>query len=227
MDVQAKITEMWDGASGEYDTHTGHGMNDAREEAAWRDALQALLPAPPGDVLDVGTGTGVMALLLADLGYRVRGVDLSEKMLARARRKASESGAGVRFERGDAMAPPGSAESVDVVINRHVVHMLTDPAGALASWYGLLRRGGHVVIIDGLWGRDPEDVIDPAIQAALPLRAPETRLEDVRAVVEGAGFVEVTVGELAAIDRLEHELAGEGTPAPKVPHYVVRGAKPA
>jgi SAM-dependent methyltransferase len=221
MDVQAKITEMWDRASEKYDTHTGHGMNNEREEAAWRHALRALLPPPPADVLDVGTGTGVMALLLADLGYSVRGVDLSEKMLSLAQRKASERGAHVRFEVGDAMEPPGEPENVDVVFSRHVIHMLTHPQRALMNWFRLVRPGGRVVIIDGMWGQDPEDRINDDIQASLPLRATDATLSDVRRVVERAGFVDVTVSDLAEIDRIEHDLATEEEPAPNVPHYAV------
>jgi ubiquinone/menaquinone biosynthesis C-methylase UbiE len=227
MDVQAKIIEMWDRASEKYDTHTGHGMNNEREEAAWRDALRALLPSPPAKVLDVGTGTGVIALLLADLGYSVRGVDLSEKMLSHARRKATEGDADVRFEIGDATAPPGEPESVDVVFSRHVIHLLTNPQHALTNWFRLLRPGGRVVIIDGLWGQDPEDRISDDIQAVLALRATDATIDDVRRLVVGEGFVNVTVSDVAAIDRIEHELATEKEPAPNIPHYVVTAWKPA
>ena len=224
-DVQAKITAMWDRASERYDTHTGHGLNTERERAAWAETLRALLPPPPADVLDVGTGTGVIALLLADLGYSVRGVDLSEQMLARARQKAAQSSANVTFEIGDALDPPGHPSSVDAVFNRHLIHMLIDPARALENWHRLLRPGGRVVIVDGLWGRDPNDRIDEEVQAALPLRAPGTTTDDVRRFVEGAGFIDVTVGDLAEIDRIERELSSEQD-ATDVPHYVVTGRKP-
>jgi len=225
--VQSKIIAMWDRASETYDTHTGHGMRDPRERAAWTDALGWLLPPPPADVLDAGTGTGVIALVLAKLGYSVRGIDLSEKMLTQARRKAAAAGIDVRFELGDAAAPPGPPASVDVVFSRHLIHMLMEPHRALASWFKLLRPGGRAVIVDGLWGTDPDDRIDDDIQAALPLRAPDTTLDDIRGLVERAGFVDVRVGNLAEVDRVEHEIATEAEPAPDVPHYVITARKPA
>ncbi len=225
-DVQAKITAMWGRASGRYDTHVGHGLNSPAEEEAWTEALVNLLPPPPADVLDVGTGTGVIAMLLSRLGYSVRGIDLSDKMLSRARRKASGSEARVVFEAGDAMDPPGAPESVDIVISRHLVHLLTQPARALKSWHRLLRSGGHLVIIDGLWGQDPDDRIPDDIQSWLPLRAPAATTDDLRRLAEGAGFVEVVLGDLAEIDRIERELATVEDPAPNVPHYVVTARKP-
>ncbi len=104
-----------DGAAGEYDDRPSHGFQDPRQEAAWKRALRALLPAPPADVLDVGTGTGVIAMAIASLGYSVLGVNLSEAMLAHAKRKAPLAGGRARFEIGDAIDPPGDSESFDAV----------------------------------------------------------------------------------------------------------------
>jgi ubiquinone/menaquinone biosynthesis C-methylase UbiE len=223
-DVQSKITAAWDRAAERYDTHTGHGLNNERERQSWRDVLRALLPPPPADVLEVGAGTGTMALLLDGMGYRVRGIDLSEKMLTRARQKAAAASASVTFERGDALDPSGDPASLDVVFSRHLIHMLTDPARALATWHRLLRPGGRVVVIDGLWGQDPSDRIDDDVQAALPLRQPGTTTDDIAALVAAAGFTNVTVDALDEIDRIERELATEDE-ATDVPHYVIAGDK--
>jgi hypothetical protein len=73
----------------------------------------------------------------------------------------------------------------------------------------------------------PAARISDDIQALLPLRATDATLDDVWRLAEGAGFVDVTVSDVAAIDRIEHELATEKEPAPNVPHYVVTGWKPA
>lgn len=222
MDVQAKINEMWDGAAHEYDSRPSHGIQDATQMAAWEAALRPLLPTPPADVLDIGTGTGIIAMLLADLGYRVRGVDLSEAMLSEARRKAEHAGLSARFEIGDAMDPRGEPASIDAVVSRHVLWTLTDPPRALKSWLRLLRPGGRLVIIDGLWGAKPDPRMTD-MAASLPLLGPSVSLDDIRGLVAAAGFVDVVVSDLVDVDRVERELGAD--PASE-PHYVITAANP-
>jgi SAM-dependent methyltransferase len=67
-------------------------------------------------ILDVGTGTGRAALLLARGGADVTAIDASEQMLEVARRRAKEERAQIRFERGDAHALPYRDREFDVVI---------------------------------------------------------------------------------------------------------------
>ena len=67
-------------------------------------------------ILDVGTGTGRAALLMARGGADVTAVDASEQMLQVARRRAAEEGAQIRFERGDAHALQFQDREFDVVI---------------------------------------------------------------------------------------------------------------
>lgn len=68
----------------------------AREEAGQQ--------APYGPALDLGTGSAVWGVRLAQRGWRVTGVDLVEKALARARRRIDEAGVQMRLVRGDVTA---------------------------------------------------------------------------------------------------------------------------
>ena len=72
-------------------------------------------------VLDVGTGTGRAALLVAKAGAEVTGVDASEPMLAIARERAQEAGRSIRFLQCDAHALEFADRSFDVAISLRVL----------------------------------------------------------------------------------------------------------
>jgi len=101
-------------------------------------------------VADLGSGTGSLSVLLADEGYAVDGVDFSSEMADAAREKAAGR-PDVTFTVGDAGAPPLERGAYDVVLCRHVLWALEEPAAALESWVGLLRDGGQLVLVEGFW----------------------------------------------------------------------------
>ena len=212
---QDAITAFWDGPTNvNYDASAFHGLRTADEKQAWLDALRELVGPPPLDVLDVGTGTGFLALLLAEIGHQVTGIDLSEKMLGQARRKAATIRKPPTFLIGDANDPPMSAATFDVVIGRHVVWTLLDPIGAATKWLKLLRPKGRVIVIewftpDSDWSPYPAEVGD-----ALPLRKMASP-DVVVAAFHKAGFTTVRSERLGGIERIEREVASEESePAP-------------
>lgn len=109
------------------------------------------MPAPPARVVDLGCGTGSLAVLLAERGYAVTAIDFSPKMLAVAKRKARDAGVVVEFGLGDAADPELPSASFDVVLCRHVMWALPDPGAALRRWLRLLGPKGTVVMIEGHW----------------------------------------------------------------------------
>ena len=250
-DVQGRINAYWDERGPSYDAQPGHGLRNEREHRAWLDGLAALLPPAPCDVLDVGTGTGFLAMLLAELGHRVIGVDLAEGMLAVARAKVARVGSDApQFRAGDAMDPPLPAASVDVVISRHVLWTLPDTEAAFTAWRRLVRPGGRVVAIDALWklpsaqtqtdggaagvsgaGDKPLEPWREAwakhysseVQSRLPLFNAET-LDPAVTAAKAAGFSEVTVSGLDEVERVEQEL--DPTRGPKPPRYVLTARLP-
>ncbi|MGE3272162.1 MAG: class I SAM-dependent methyltransferase [Chloroflexota bacterium] len=225
-ELQGAITEYWDHRGAVYDGQPGHGIRDQVERDAWLAELRALLPAPPADALDVGTGTGFLALLIADLGHRATGVDLSDGMLGEARSKA----AALSGERrpvllvGDAHEPPLPPASQDAIVSRHVLWTLRDPSLALRNWRELLRPGGSLIIIDGLWwqGRDPDEggpaepetrgcwerAYGPGVREQLPAMLAQS-LDPIRDAVEAAGFVDLRVSRLEQVERIEREAEPE------------------
>lgn len=96
-------------------------------------------------VLDVGTGTGRAAILLARGGALVTGVDASEAMLAVARQRATTEGLAVKWQVGDAHALDFADRSFDVVVCLRVLMHTPNWRQSLAE---CCRVAGHLVIVD-------------------------------------------------------------------------------
>lgn len=149
--LKQAITEKWDLSSETYDNHNWHGIKSAEERALYRNMLKSTIPEHASTILDVGCGTGELSMLLAEMGYIVTGIDLSEKMLSKAREKASSKRLSICFVKGDAENPPFEENSFDIVFNRHVLWTLPEPDKAIGAWKRVLKNEGRVMIIDGVW----------------------------------------------------------------------------
>ncbi len=102
-------------------------------------------------MLDVGTGTGFLALLLAELGHDCKGIDLAPGMVEQARDLARQRGVAVRFEVGDAESLAEADAAYDLVISRNLLWTLPDPRRALLDWRRVLKPGGRLLLVDGDW----------------------------------------------------------------------------
>ncbi len=143
---------FWDEAANTYDELARHGIRSDIEVTAWRNLFERYIRPTRRRILDVGTGTGAVAVMLAGLGHDVVGVDSSEEMLRRALSKASAAGLSIDFQADDITSlltiPSGS---FDIVISRHVLWTLTDPVPTVARWRDKVGEGGQVIAIDGCW----------------------------------------------------------------------------
>ncbi|KAF2781034.1 class I SAM-dependent methyltransferase [Streptomyces sp. OM5714] len=140
----------WDALAAAFDDEPDHGLRDADVRRAWAARLASWLPERPGDVLDLGCGTGSLSLLAAERGHRVTGVDRSPAMVELARTKLA--GRDAVFLTGDAAAPPVGEQRFDAVLVRHVLWTLPGPGRVLRHWRQLLRPAGRLVLVEGVWG---------------------------------------------------------------------------
>ncbi|MBW8823642.1 MAG: class I SAM-dependent methyltransferase [Xanthomonadales bacterium] len=96
------------------------------------------------NVLDVGCGTGVVAITAAQAGARAKGLDLSPVLLADARRNAALINADIEFIEGDAEALPYPDASFDVVLSQFGHMFAPRPDIAIAEMLRVLKKGGRI-----------------------------------------------------------------------------------
>jgi len=173
------------------------------ELRAHHEHLRAAYGVRPGDeVVDIGCGTGLTTREAARAAApgRVVGVDVSARMLERARQLTAAEGLdSVRYELGDAQIHRFDPAGFDVAISRFGTMFFSDPAAAFANIAAALRPGGRLVLL--VW--QPRQVndwvraIDAALGDAAQLPPPGADPFSLGAaavtarMLEGAGFADV------------------------------------
>jgi SAM-dependent methyltransferase len=140
--------EAWDGDEGAF--WAEHAARFDAAVAGYRDEFLAATAIGPDDrVLDIGCGTGQTTRDAARAASRAFafGVDLSAKMIERARRLAADEGVtNARFEQADAQVHPFDDAAFDVAISRTGTMFFGDPVAAFSNIARALRRDGRLVM---------------------------------------------------------------------------------
>jgi S-adenosylmethionine-dependent methyltransferase len=124
------------------------GRSDTRTAVVWS-ALEPTLGSGPLDVLDIGGGTGGLAVRVGELGHRVTVVDPSPDALAALGRRAREHDVEVAGRQGDLSSLLDVVEpaSADLVLCHGVLEVVDDPADALAILARVLRPDGMLSLL--------------------------------------------------------------------------------
>lgn len=175
----------------------------------------ALADLRPGEtVLDLGSGGGFDCFLAAravGAEGRVIGLDMTEDMVALARRNAEKGGYGnVEFRLGEIEAMPVADGEVDVVISNCVINLVPDKDKAFAEAFRVLKPGGRLHVSDIVLTCEglPEELLD--VQSYVNCVAGAVSREAYLAAMREAGFEEVTVHS----EKDAAQLLGSGCCAP-------------
>lgn len=136
------------------------------QDPLWRRFLVSRLPRG-GHVLDVATGTGLVAAELLRRGYEVTGVDQSPGMLAEARRRFGDA---VELVEAPAEALPFDDASFEHLTVTYLLRYVEDPPAALAELARVVRPGGVVASLEfGVPGGVARPLWNAYVGLGLPL----------------------------------------------------------
>lgn len=173
-------------------------------------ALAAIRPGMT--VLDLGSGAGFDAFLAAERvgpGGRVIGVDMTEEMLALARRNAAARGAtNVEFRRGRLEALPVDDASVDLVISNCVVNLVPDKAAVFREVARVLKPGGTISVSDLVLLGPLPDAIRADVEAYVGCIAGASPLGEYPALLRASGLDEVTIPRLTGAGPMVEGVGG-------------------
>jgi len=160
-------------------------------------------PQPGERVLDVATGTGVIARRVAPLvgaNGKVAGLDVNPNMLEVARSAAEREGLGIEWHQGKAEDLPFPDGSFDLVMCQFAMMFFTDRHAALAEMYRVLNDGGRVwlSVFESIDRHSFYQALDDVIQQRLGMSGVQDIFSlgdtgELQALLEGAGFKRVVI----------------------------------
>ena len=187
----------------------------------------AIAALKPGEVvLDLGSGAGLDVMLAArkvgPTGFAY-GVDMTDEMLALARRNAEKAGAtNVEFRKGHIEAIPLPDQTVDVIISNCVINLSPDKHQVLNEAYRVLRDSGRLavsdIVVDGRL--DDLPVSEEQIRTALSWAgciAGALTIDQYKELLTAAGFqeIEVDVKHRYTLEEIREDLGGMADSIPQ------------
>ncbi len=145
-----QVSQMFDTISGEYD-HLNRVISFGMDQPWRRKVIKLITDRRPNNVLDIATGTGDLAISLAEKGLKnITGLDLSEGMLAVARKKIEEKGLTdkVGTQVGDSENLPFADNHFEAICVAFGVRNFENLEKGLQEIYRVLKPGGIFVVLE-------------------------------------------------------------------------------
>ena len=158
-ELKSQIRDYWGKRAHDFSALRKHELHSPMAEK-WEEEILPFIPENRDiQILDIGTGSGFFAVLLAKIGYRnVTGIDLTENMIREARETARMEEPQVQptFLVMDAENTDFPDENFDLILTRNLTWTLPHMSDAYREWYRILKRGGLLLNFDGNYGEEDE-----------------------------------------------------------------------
>lgn len=148
-----KVEQYWDNRSDGY-CKVNLDELDSSKRKVWIDLINEYIPKASGrklKVLDIGTGPGFLAIILASCGYDVTAIDYTEAMLKKAKNNADTYKNNINFKRMDAHKLEFKDNTFDLIVTRNLTWNLEKPDEAYKEWHRVLVKGGRLLNFDANW----------------------------------------------------------------------------
>jgi ubiquinone/menaquinone biosynthesis C-methylase UbiE len=206
--MSREVREYFEQVSGSWDALRKNFYGDEVRNGV----LHAAQIGPDDVVLDVGAGTGFLALEAAKTARRVIALDFSQSMTNEAISKVE--GANVEFKIGDVEKIPLEDASVDVVIGNMILHHCPNPDFAIKEMVRVLKASGRLVLSD-LTEHTHESLRRDHADLWLGFK-----VENVREMFLGQGLKEVDVDLLSSCCT-----SGSRSEKIEIPMFLAKGRK--
>ena len=146
--IKHRVTHYWSNRADSFEQQRLREFDSEKRER-WLAELRRYLPQGKTlHILDVGTGTGFFACLLAAEGHNTTGIDLTPNMIEHAKHMAAVLRLDAQFQLMDAEEPDFESESFDVLVTRNLTWTLPHIEKAYREWYRILKPGGILINFD-------------------------------------------------------------------------------
>ncbi len=136
--LKSRLKTMWE--AGDFSKVAQHIEKPAAE------FVERLDIKPGMKVLDVACGSGNLAVLAAEKGADVTGIDIAENLVNTAKKRAARLGLNIRFEQGDAEAMPYDDGTFDLVMTMFGAMFCPRPDVAAAELIRVCKPGGTIAM---------------------------------------------------------------------------------
>ena len=168
-------------------------LSFGRDKAIRAKALELAAIQPGEKVLDVGCGTGTLAIAASQAAGEVHGIDPSPEMIELAEKKAARGGRNVRFQAGVIEALPYPDGEFDLVLSTLMLHHLPDDVKrkGFTEVLRVLKPGGRFLAVD--FGSSTDSFLGHLL-ALLGHRHGHVNAENLATTLRESGFGEVEAG---------------------------------